>query len=54
MADTSKRFSTRLLIERSTASIIVGLVFVWLAVNFVKSPSQFFQSSVIGISNGVL
>jgi len=54
MANTSSRFSVRLLIERSAASIIIGLVFFWLAVNFVKSPSQFFQASVIGISNGVL
>jgi len=54
MANSSKRFSTRLLIERSTASVIMTLVIFWLAVNFIKSPSQFFQASVIGISNGVL
>jgi branched-chain amino acid transport system permease protein len=26
----------------------------WLLINFMKSPTQFFQASVIGISNGVL
>lgn len=54
MGNSSKRFSTRILIERITASLIIALVLFWLALNFIKSPSQFFQSSVIGISNGVL
>ena len=54
MAKSSARFSARLLIERVAASVIIGLVFFWLAVNLLKSPSQFFQASVIGISNGVL
>ncbi|HXJ82542.1 MAG TPA: branched-chain amino acid ABC transporter permease [Candidatus Methylomirabilis sp.] len=31
---------------------LVGLLAVWLVVNFVKSPSQFFEASLIGITNG--
>ena len=54
MAKGSTQFSARLLIERAAASVIIGLVFFWLAVNLLKSPSQFFQASVIGLSNGVL
>jgi branched-chain amino acid transport system permease protein len=54
MAKSSARLSARLLIERTSASLIIGLVFFWLAINLIKSPSQFFQASVIGISNGVL
>jgi branched-chain amino acid transport system permease protein len=54
MARSSNRFSARLLIERFSATLILLLVAVWLGVNLVKSPSQFFQASVIGISNGVL
>ena len=53
-AVSQNRFSARLLIERSAATLIIGLVFFWLAINLIKSPSQFFQSSIIGISNGVL
>jgi branched-chain amino acid transport system permease protein len=48
------RFSSRVIFERSAATFIILLVSIWLGVNLVKSPSQFFQSSVIGISNGVL
>ena len=54
MASSSNRFSARLIIERFSATLILLLVAVWLGVNLVKSPSQFFQASVIGISNGVL
>jgi branched-chain amino acid transport system permease protein len=50
----SARFSSRVIFERSAATLIILLVSIWLGVNLVKSPSQFFQSSVIGISNGVL
>jgi branched-chain amino acid transport system permease protein len=50
----SARFSSRVVFERSAATFIILLVSIWLGVNLVKSPSQFFQSSVIGISNGVL
>ena len=50
----SARFSSRVVFERSAATFIILLVSIWLGINLVKSPSQFFQSSVIGISNGVL
>jgi branched-chain amino acid transport system permease protein len=50
----SARFSSRVIFERSAATFIILLVSIWLGVNLVKSPSQFFQSSMIGISNGVL
>jgi branched-chain amino acid transport system permease protein len=50
----SARFSSRVIFERSAATFIILLISIWLGVNLVKSPSQFFQSSVIGISNGVL
>jgi branched-chain amino acid transport system permease protein len=50
----SARFSSRVIFEKSAATFIILLVSIWLGVNLVKSPSQFFQSSVIGISNGVL
>jgi branched-chain amino acid transport system permease protein len=54
MAGSSAKFSARILIERFAATLILLLIAVWLGVNLVKSPSQFFQSSVIGLSNGVL
>ena len=54
MAGNSVKFSARILIERFAATLILLLIAVWLGVNLVKSPSQFFQSSVIGLSNGVL
>jgi branched-chain amino acid transport system permease protein len=54
MEKGSARFSTRILLERLSATLIITLVSAWLAINLVKSPSQFFQSSVIGLSNGVL
>ena len=54
MAGSSTKFSARILIERFAATLILLLIAVWLGVNLVKSPSQFFQSSVIGLSNGVL
>jgi branched-chain amino acid transport system permease protein len=50
----SARFSSRVIFERSAATFIILLVSIWLGINLVESPSQFFQSSVIGISNGVL
>ena len=54
MAGSSAKFSARILIERFAATLILLLIAVWLGVNLIKSPSQFFQSSVIGLSNGVL
>jgi branched-chain amino acid transport system permease protein len=54
VASNSARFSSRVVFERSAATLIILLMGVWLGINLVKSPSQFFQSSIIGISNGVL
>jgi branched-chain amino acid transport system permease protein len=54
MARSSTSFSTRVIIERFAASLILLLISAWLIINLFKSPSQFFQSSVIGLSNGVL
>lgn len=54
MARSSSSFSTRVIIERFAASLILLLISAWLIINLFKSPSQFFQSSVIGLSNGVL
>jgi branched-chain amino acid transport system permease protein len=33
---------------------LVAIVIVWLVVNFFKSPSQFFEVSLIGITNGCI
>jgi CBS domain containing-hemolysin-like protein len=54
VASNSARFSSRIIIERSAATLIMLLIGFWLAINLVQSPTQFFQSSIIGISNGVL
>jgi branched-chain amino acid transport system permease protein len=54
MARSSNSFSTRVIIERFAASLILLLISAWVIINLFKSPSQFFQSSVIGLSNGVL
>jgi branched-chain amino acid transport system permease protein len=54
VASSSARFSSRIIIERSAATLIMLLIGFWLAINLVQSPTQFFQSSIIGISNGVL
>lgn len=48
------RLDRRKLLERSLGSIAATLILFWLGINFVKSPSQFFQASLIGLSNGVL
>jgi branched-chain amino acid transport system permease protein len=34
------------------ASVLVGLLVLWLGVNFAKSPSYFFTISFIGLTNG--
>ncbi|MSZ85205.1 MAG: branched-chain amino acid ABC transporter permease [Actinobacteria bacterium] len=44
----------RLYLERSLGAIATVLILFWLTINFIKSPSQFFQASIIGLSNGVL
>ena len=54
MARRSTSFSPRVFVERFAASLILLLISAWLIINLFKSPSQFFQSSVIGLSNGVL
>jgi branched-chain amino acid transport system permease protein len=54
VASNSARFSARIIFERSAATLIMLLIGFWLAINLVQSPTQFFQSSIIGISNGVL
>ena len=36
------------------ASILVGLLLLWLGVNLVKSPSYFFTISFIGLTNGAV
>ncbi len=40
--------------ELTGGLVIGGLIFLWLAVNFVKSPSQFAQVGLLGIRNGLL
>ena len=36
------------------ALALVALVVIWLVVNFFKSPSQFFEVTLIGITNGCI
>jgi Branched-chain amino acid ABC-type transport system, permease components len=38
----------------SLATFLVGMLVLWLAVNFVKSPSYFFTISFIGLTNGAV
>jgi branched-chain amino acid transport system permease protein len=38
----------------SLATLLVGMLVLWLAVNFVKSPSYFFTISFIGLTNGAV
>jgi branched-chain amino acid transport system permease protein len=42
------------MIERTAATIFSLLGAIWLGVNFIKSPSQFFQVAIGGLSNGAL
>ncbi len=48
------RLDRRHNIERTLGTLAALAVLYWLGINFVKSPSQFFQASLIGLSNGVL
>ena len=48
------RQDRRRLIERSLGTLAALGILYWLGINFTKSPSQFFQASLIGLSNGVL
>ena len=52
-AAPSSQLIKNILFRVSAALILFGVVY-WLLINFIKSPTQFFQASVIGISNGVL
>src|SRR5579862_8607571 len=36
------------------ATLLVGLLFVWLIVNFAKGPAYFVTVSFIGLTNGAL
>jgi branched-chain amino acid transport system permease protein len=38
----------------SVATLLVAMLVIWLAVNFVKSPSYFFTISFIGLTNGAV
>src|SRR5690348_5557190 len=38
----------------SIAALLLGLLLLWLGVNFVKSPSYFFTISFIGLTNGAV
>ncbi len=48
------RLDRRRFFERSLSTIAGFGILFWLGINFAKSPSQFFQASLIGLSNGVL
>ena len=48
------RQARRKYFEQSLGLLAAALVLYWLGINFAKSPSQFFQASLIGLSNGVL
>lgn len=48
------RLDRRRFFERSLSTVAGFGILFWLGINFVKSPSQFFQASLIGLSNGVL
>lgn len=48
------RLDRRRYFERTLGSLAALGILYWLGINFVKSPSQFFQASLIGLSNGVL
>lgn len=41
-------------IERLGALAISGVMFIWILVNLIKSPTQFAQVSVLGLRNGLL
>ena len=48
------RQDRRRYLERGLSIIATFGILYWLGINFHKSPSQFFQASLIGLSNGVL
>ncbi len=48
------RQDRRRYLERTLGTLAALGILYWLGINFAKSPSQFFQASLIGLSNGVL
>ena len=48
------RYTARINPVNVIAVALVAIVVVWLVVNFFKSPSQFFEVSLIGITNGCI
>lgn len=50
----SRSEAKRRAIERTAAVIFSFLGVIWLSANIIKSPSQFFQAAIGGLSNGAL
>jgi branched-chain amino acid transport system permease protein len=50
----SRSEAKRRRIERIAAVVFSLIAIVWLGANFLKSPSQFFQAAIGGLSNGAL
>ena len=48
------RYAARISVVNLIALALVLLVAIWLVVNFFKSPSQFFEVTLIGITNGCI
>jgi branched-chain amino acid transport system permease protein len=48
------RYAARVNVVNLIAVALVALVAIWLVVNFFKSPSQFFEVTLIGITNGCI
>ncbi|HEV2784301.1 MAG TPA: branched-chain amino acid ABC transporter permease [Actinophytocola sp.] len=44
----------RIIAMRVALFLILGLGAIWLVINFVHSPTQFFNSAFLGLSNGAL
>ncbi|HKS99573.1 MAG TPA: branched-chain amino acid ABC transporter permease [Rugosimonospora sp.] len=45
---------TRAVLERATAITLLAAIAVWLLLNLVHAPTQFFQAGVEGLANGTL
>ena len=56
MANSSykARQARRRVIESTTGLILLAATLGWLVLNFFKSPTQFAQVTLIGLSNGIL
>jgi branched-chain amino acid transport system permease protein len=50
----SRSEARRRVIERIAAVIFSVVGIIWLGANFIKSPTQFFQAAIGGLSNGAL